>query len=272
MIRKVLLVALLLVGGTVATASDDVGTAAPSASADPATTAASPAPSPAEATPTVPPDSDPGVILKEFPQSGPRNQVRLENKRDGRFLARSSISLHRSNPEKVQPMNIAIAEGRCTNCATFAVALQVFLYQRSDYIQPVNVALAVNNACTGCATIAMAIQYVIPVDDLTTTPENVKTLLRDMEAELRYFASVNSVSELDPAQVEARLRSFAERDAQLRQYLGIEVGRATADAAPSAAPASPSPTAAPASAEPTPAPTVAPSPADSTASPTPTAP
>lgn len=264
--RRLLLVGLLLLGGGIATASDDVGTDVQTASSpDPASPAASPV---ATATPDVPPDSDPGVIIKEFPQSGPRNQVRLENKHDGRFLARSAISLHRSNPQKVQPMNIAIAEGRCTNCATLAIAVQVFLYQSSDYIQPVNISLAVNNGCTGCATIAFAFQYVIPVDDLTTTPENVRTLLREMEQELRYFASVNTVSELDPAQAEARLRAFFEREHQLKQYLGIKIERAPTTAAPASAdPASPSPTAAPASAEPT----AAPSPAESP-SPTPTAP
>ncbi|HKY52466.1 MAG TPA: hypothetical protein VJP45_14510 [Candidatus Limnocylindria bacterium] len=266
MIRKVLLIALLLVGGTVATASDDIGTTAPSSSPEPVSASASPSPTP---TPAVPPDSDPGVILKEFPQTGPRNQVRLENKTDGRFLSRSAISLHHSSTQNVEPMNIAIAEGRCTNCATLAIAVQVFIYPRgATSVRPQNIAIAVNNVCTGCATIAWAIQYVIPVDDPNTVPENVKVLMRDMERELRYFASVKTVAELDPAQAEARLRHFLQQDAELRQYLFEMLERAPQTAQPTSAPIAPSP-----SGTQSPAPTVAPSPAESaTPSPSPTTP
>jgi hypothetical protein len=256
--HKLLLVALLLVGGTIATASDDVGSAvAPATTAAPASApASSPAATP---TPDVPPDSDPGVILKEFPQTGPRNQVRLENKDDGRFLSRSSISLHHSNTQKVEPMNIAIAEGRCTGCATLAIAVQVFIYPRTvSNVQPQNIAIAVNNVCTDCATIAWAIQFVIPVDDPNTVPENVKTLMRDMEQELRYFAQVKTVSELDPAQAEARIRNHLQQREELRQYL-FEMMDKKIDPAPRSADPSPSPSPS-ATESPTLAPTPSPSP------------
>ncbi len=255
MIRKVLLVGLLLIGSSVATASDSI---APETAPE------------ATPTPDIPPDSDPGVILREFPPGGPVNQVRLVNKKDGGFLARSAISLHRSNTPNVQPKNIAVAEGQCTDCVTMAIALQVFIYQRgAPDVQPQNIALAVNNACTRCVTIARAIQYVIPVDDPNAVPNDVRELLKDMERELKYFAEVKSVGELDPSEANARLTRFTQQYAQLHQYL-VDLTDQESDDAPRAAPSeSPSPSQratgtdapAPATAAPSPAESPSPSPA-----------
>jgi hypothetical protein len=265
MIRKVLLIGLLLVGSGAATASDTI---APEAAPE------------ATPTPDIPPDSDPGVILKEFPPGGPVNQVRLVNKKDGAFLARSAISLHRSSTPNVQPKNIAVAEGQCTDCATLAIAVQVFLYQRGSgtpSIQPQNIALAVNNGCTRCITIAHAFQYVYPVDDVGgPVPENIRDLLREMERELKYFATVKTIAELDPYEASTRLTALAHqtgRDGDLLKYLN-ELKDEESDAAPRIAPSdspSPSPSAnlgteAPASPTAEPAPSESPSP-----SPAPTA-
>jgi hypothetical protein len=257
MIRKLLLIGLLLVGSGAATASD---TLAPETAPE------------ATPTPDIPPDSDPGVILKEFPPGGPVNQVRLVNKKDGAFLARSAISLHRSSTPNVQPKNVAVAEGQCTDCATLAIALQVFLYQRGSgtpNIQPVQVAIAVNNGCTRCITIAHAFQYVIPVDDVAgPMPEDIRNLMRDMERELQYFATVKTLAELDPYEASARLTTFARQNALLVQYL-FELKDQKSDAPPRIAPSespspSPSPSAAgteaPASPTAEPAPTESPSP------------
>lgn len=236
MIRKVLLVGLLLVGSGIATASDNV---APEAAPE-----ATPTP-----TPDIPPDSDPGVILREFPPGGPVNQVRLVNKKDLGFLARSAISLHRSSAPNVQPKNIAVAEGQCTDCATLAIAVQVFLYQRgATFIQPQNIAIAVNNACTRCIVIAHSFQYVVPVDDVAgPLPENVDNLLREMERELRYFATVKTLAELDPYEASARLSALARRtdidNGELVRYLN-ELMDQKSDAAPRIAP-SESPSASP---------------------------
>ena len=252
MIRKLLLVGLLIVGGGVATASDD---AIPDAS--PATTVP----------PDVPVVLTPGLVLQEFPTGGPRNQVFLRNNKDESFMARSAIALNHSNTPNVQPMNVAIAEGRCTDCVTMAIALQVFLYKRgAPSVTPQNIALAMNVECTRCVTIARAIQYVIPVDDPNAVPDEVRALMREMETELRYFATVKTVGELDPDEANARLTRFTEQNTQLRQYLFDLMDRES-DASPRAAspspaspsPASPSPTGAPASSSPT----VAPSPSDS---------
>jgi hypothetical protein len=265
MIRKILLIGLLLVGSGAATASDNI---APETAPE------------ATPTPDIPPDSDPGVILKEFPPGGPVNQVRLVNKKDQGFLARSAISLHRSNTPNVRPKNIAVAEGQCTDCATLAIAVQVFLYQRgsdTSSIQPQNIAIAVNNGCTRCITIAHAFQYVVPVDDVGgPVPENIRNLLRDMERELKYFATVKTLAELDPYEASARLTTFARQtglNGELVQYLS-ELKDQKSDAPPRIAPSespSPSPSASASGTEAPASPTAEPAPSESpSASPAPT--
>src|SRR5205823_3996737 len=50
-----------------------------------------PTPDAAGATITPKPDFDAGVILEEFPEGAPRNEVRLQNTQDNRFMARASV-------------------------------------------------------------------------------------------------------------------------------------------------------------------------------------
>jgi hypothetical protein len=216
----------------------------------------------AQPTPTVPPDFDADTILSEFPKGGsPKNQVRLVNKQDGRFMARASIVLRRleDGDGSVDAVNVAVAEGRCTDCQTIAVALQVILYQRgAKSVQPQNIALALNAGCTRCVTVARAIQYVIPVDDPRAVPDEVTRLVKDMDKELRYFSQVHSLSELDPDTAVARLTKVMEQYAGLSEYLTqlMDVKRSgdLPSASPSAAPSA-SPSAAPASPTPSPSPT-----------------
>jgi hypothetical protein len=213
-------------------ACDDVSTGdAPSGSPD--------APS-AAPTPTVPPDFDADTILSEFPKGGsPKNQVHLFNKQDGRFMARASIVLRRleDGDGSVDAVNIAVAESRCTDCQTIAVALQVVLYQRgAKAVQPQNIALALNAGCTRCVTIARAIQYVVPVDDPQAVPDSVRRLVKDMDKELRYFSTVHSLSELDPDKAVARLNTVMAQYAELHEYLTQAMDTKRSDEAPSASP------------------------------------
>jgi hypothetical protein len=263
MMRRLLLIGMLLIGGGVATASDDVSTEAAPETTPTATPASTLAPT------NVQPDLNPGVIMQEFLTGGPRNQVYLQNKQDGRFLSRSAISLHHSNTPNVQPMNVAIAESTCTDCVTMAIALQVFLYKSgAPSVIPQNISISMNVGCTRCVTIARAFQYVIPVADPTQVPDEVRALMRDMEAELRYFATVKTVGELDPDEAMARLTRFTEQHAQLKAYLLDKTDR-KADAEPQVVPSvSPSPaatsTSVPASPTAAPSPTDGPSPTPAT--------
>ena len=245
-IWQALLLACALAAAGALAACDDASTGeAPSSSPD----AASAAP-----TPTVPPHFDSDTILDEFPKGGPpKNQVHLFNQQDGRFMARASIVLRRleDGDGSVQAVNIAVAEARCTDCQTIAVALQVVLYQRgAKDVQPQNIALALNAGCTRCVTIARAIQYVIPVDDTKAVPDSVIRLVKDMDKELRYFSTIKSLSELDPDEAVARLNKVMEQYGDLHQYLTQAMDTKRSQTAPSASPsASMSPTP-PASASP----------------------
>jgi hypothetical protein len=211
-------------------------------------------------TATPKPDFDAGVILEEFPPGGPHNEVRLENTEDRRFKARASIKLHRITNDDVDPVNIAFAQGRCTDCQTIAVAVQVVLYQRgARSVQPQNIALAANVGCTRCVTVARAIQYVIPVDDPKEVSAEISGLIKDIDKELRFLASVKTWDQITSDESMARLQSVLDKYAELHEYLWDMMQRQTApDAAPSSA--TPAPTASPSEspASPSPSPVATP--------------
>ena len=230
--------------------------------------AASPAgggPTAVSAAPTPRPEFDAGIILQEFPPGGPRNEVRLENREDLRFKARASIRLHRIEDNDVNPVNIAFAQGSCTDCQTIAVAVQIAFYKRgATSVRPENVALAANVGCTRCVTAARAIQYVIPVDDPKgDVPPSIEQLVKDMDRELRFLASVRTLDQITTEEALARIQRVLDQYAELQAFLfdTMQIQRAdNASPTPSASPtvtASPSPT-------PSDSPTA-------TASPTPTA-
>jgi putative peptide zinc metalloprotease protein len=234
----------------------------------------SPTPPAAAATNTPKPDFDAGVILEEFPEGAPRNEVRLQNPQDKRFMARASVKMFRIHGDDVRPYNLALAQAQCTDCQTIAVAVQVVFYQRgATNIQPQNIAIASNVGCTRCVTIAKAVQYVIPVDDLKAdVPDEVKSLVKDIDKELRYFASVKSVNDLSSKEAETRLEQVLGQYADLQQYLHDAMTERTQNNEPDPqadSSASPSPTAAaptsatPGPAEPTSSPATSPTPAPS---------
>jgi len=258
---RALLLAVWFAAAAAMVACDDASSGGdPAASPSGASEGAAP-------TPTVPPGFNAEAILQEFPQGGgPKNQVRLINNSDGRFMARASIVLRRleDGDPTIDPQNIAVAEGRCRDCQTIAVALQVVLYQRgSRNVQPQNIALALNAGCTRCVTVARAIQYVIPVDDPRAVPDEVVRLVKDMDHELQYFSRIHSISELDPDAAVARLNQvmaqYADLDAYLTQLMDVKRTGDDPSASPSASPASPSPSSAPASSSPAQSPSPAPS-------------
>ena len=233
----------------------------------------SPTPAAAGATATPKPDFDSGVILEEFPGGAPRNEVRLQNSQDKRFMARASLKTHRIQGDDIRPYNLALVQAQCTDCQTIAVAVQVVFYQRgATNIQPENIAIASNVGCTRCVTIAWAVQYVIPVDDLKAdVPDEVKSLMQDIDKELRYFSSIKSIDELSSDEAAVRLQRILDQYSDLQGYLHKAMSKRTQDndADPQAgASSSPSPSAAPASGTPAPtepsaSPTNSPSPAPS---------
>jgi putative peptide zinc metalloprotease protein len=151
---------------------------------------------------------------------GPRNNVRVENTINGRFMARSSVDLKRINGPNVVPVNIAEARASCTGCQTIALALQVILYkQGANNVSPENYAVAQNVQCTRCVTVARAIQYVIPVEDPKKVPPDVDRLVRDLDRELRYFERFDNVRDIDAAEAERRLNTILSQYESLKAYL-----------------------------------------------------
>ena len=172
------------------------------------------------ATPTPTPSFDASVLLEEFPGDKPINQVMADNSENNRFLARASIKFRKLKSSDIAPVNIAFAQGRCTDCQTIAVAVQVIVYKKgATNIQPQNVALAANVGCTRCVTIARAIQYVIPVDDLDNVPDNVKRLVHRLDQELHYFEQVRSINELNSDEAASRLQAAVNEFSELHQYM-----------------------------------------------------
>jgi putative peptide zinc metalloprotease protein len=246
----------------------------------PAATGGTASPTTAGATATPAPSFDAGVILEEFPEGAPRNEVRLQNKQDNRFMARASIRMFRIKGDDIGPMNLALAQATCTDCQTIAVAVQVVFYQRgATNVHPQNIAIASNVGCTRCVTIARAIQYAIPVDDLKEdVPDEVKRLVKDLDKEARYFASIKSIDQLNSAEANRRLQQILDQYADLQQDLrdamtqrardneeegqnGDTASPSPGGAAPAASPASATPTASPSgspSPSPTPTPTATP--------------
>ncbi len=245
------------------------GTSAPGGSA-------SPSPAAAGATATPKPDFDAGVILEEFPEGAPSNEVRLQNGEDKRFMARASVRMYRLKGDDIGPRNLALAQGKCTDCQTIAVAIQVVFYQRgAKNVHPENIAIASNVGCTRCITVARAIQYVIPVDDLKAdVPDEVKSLVKDLDKELRYFASLKSIDQLSSDEAAARLGRILDQYADLQQYLHDVMTKRTQDNEADPADrndSSPSPAGSPAPASPTATPEAPTTSAPTTPSPAPTA-
>jgi hypothetical protein len=225
----------------------------------------SPTPTVEGATASPKPDFDAGVILEEFPPGDMRNEVRIENTENLRFKARASIKLHRAQNDDIGPVNIAFAQGKCTDCQTIAVAVQVVIYKRgATNVHPQNIALAANVGCTRCVTVARAIQYVIPVDDPNVVPSSVDSLVKDMNRELRFLASVKTWDQVTSDDAMARLGAVLSQYAELQAYLNDLMQKQTADnATPNPSPTdsstpSATPTAAPATSAPSSAPTATP--------------
>ncbi|MGI8856252.1 MAG: hypothetical protein ACR2JW_10910 [Thermomicrobiales bacterium] len=117
------------------------------------------------------------------------NIVKVNNKTDNRLRVKAKIQLNRIPGDTVEPQNDAEAYGSCTDCQTFAVALQIDLRSRTaTTVAPQNVAVALNVKCTRCTTVADAYQYVVPVDDPMQVPDNVKDLINQMQQQLNAVA------------------------------------------------------------------------------------
>lgn len=193
---------------------------------------------------------------------GRNNIIRAINRNDGRLLVRGSVQLNQITGDTVRPSNQAWAVGyQCTDCHTFAVALQVNLIgDHANTVSPENVAVALNYGCTGCVTVARALQYTFTVDDPTNVPNEVRQLIQAMEHELRKIDNEHGVT---IQEAEERVNAVIAQFRELAESLDDERDEATETD-------SPTPSAGPSDAGESPQATPLPSgtPVDVTAAPT----
>jgi hypothetical protein len=238
-----LLLAVVLVA-TVATAgawaADYVGNEAPAATPSPSPTAAEATTSPTAAAPTAAADgSDVGFKLNG---AGGKNIVKITNKTDNRLIVRGRVDFNRIPADRIAPVNAALALASCVSCQTYAVALQINLYQRGpSVVAPQNAAVAVNAGCSHCVTVARAVQYSIPVDDINTVPNDVLELAKALDKELKGIEGNYDASTFDVYQANARINTVVGEFKTLANGL-LDLYRAETAAdspSPSAGPSSP---------------------------------
>ena len=197
--------------------------------------------------------------------AGGENIVQIQNYQDGRMRVRGRVRLVHVHGPSAAPVNAAYALASCTDCQTFAVALEIALVSPNiTDARPKNHAVARNVDCTRCATVARALQYVVTVDDPEQVPDNIQRLLHDMEREID---AVGRERNIDANTANQRIQAVIEQFTELGSSLtdqqeeteDVNSPGTTPEASPDAATATPTVT---------PTETV---PAGSDATPTPTA-
>jgi putative peptide zinc metalloprotease protein len=164
-------------------------------------------------------EEQPGSIFaEELPGGGGHNTVNAVNRVDNRLLVRGRVELDHIPGPTAAPVNEADAFGSCTGCQTLSVGLQVALISKdASSITPQNFASAINYQCTNCVTVARALQYVVQVDDPTQTPDDVQSLVRQMQDELQSLSQDRSVTQA--AQAEAVINNVIAQFSELTQNL-----------------------------------------------------
>ncbi len=136
-------------------------------------------------------------------QGGGANIVQVDNRLDNRLRLRGRVDLDHVHGPNAAPTNKAEAFASCTDCQTFAVALQIALIPAdATTVAPENAAVAVNYRCTRCFTSARALQYVITVDDPDIVPDRVTELVHAMTTELRV---IEDSGPMNPGEANARI-------------------------------------------------------------------
>lgn len=185
---------------------------------------------------------------------GPRNIVKVQNKTDNRLRVRGKIQVGHIPGDTATPENGAFAYASCTDCATFAIALQIALISRTaSTIAPQNAAIAVNVECTNCRTVARAVQYVVQVDDPTQTPESVKALVNELQRELQEAQEKDATVEQTEARVNAVITQFKDLGQSLYSQRDerTDRGQPGATVPPDAVVLTPTPTGTPMTPQPT---------------------
>lgn len=193
--------------GTMTNADTTTSTPLPTATYTPGTVTAASSTSTATAIPsgTTAPTATSGSTNQQA-SSGPMNQVRVINRADDKFRFKSKVQLNQITGTTANPGNLAFAFSSCSDCETFAVALQINVISRdTTYAAPENVALAFNLQCTTCYTVAQAYQMTFSVDDPTTVPQEANDLIKAFEDELK---AIKQTKDITAAEAHARVAAI----------------------------------------------------------------
>jgi hypothetical protein len=230
----------------VTTVSPDAPAEAPTAAATETETplpspteAATPSATAAETTPAPTPtmvacrhgafEDEIDVEVEELEDSsgGPRNAIKVCNRKDDRLRIRGRIQLNRMPGDTVRASNESLAWSSCRHCTPLSVAMQVNLISRTaSTIAPRNEAFSYNYRCHGCLTVGLAYQFNHQVDNPREVPDNVRRLVREINDELRALQSDQELRALhardrDAAvrQIDARLNAVLSRYEELKADL-----------------------------------------------------
>jgi putative peptide zinc metalloprotease protein len=228
-----------------------------------------PAPAPS-VTPTLPPTdedvapddeaSDDVMVRREredreewqggehHPGDGGNNIVMVRNHADGKMRVRGRIRLAELHGSRAEPINAAFAYASCTDCQTFAVALEIALIAPgASTISPENHARAINYQCERCATVARALQYAFVVDDPSIVPDNVNRLMNEMEREIRAIGREPNITANEAnARIDAVVTQFQDLAAGLQDQIDQSSEPTTPGAPAPTVPVVPAPSPSPA--------------------------
>jgi hypothetical protein len=181
------------------------------------------------------------------PSGGGHNVVIVRNHSDGRMRVRGRVRLAELHGSRAEPLNAAFAYSSCTDCQTFAVALEIALIAPgASTIAPQNRARALNYRCTRCVTVARALQYAFVVDDPSIVPENIERLMREMEREIRAIGQERDISaNAANARIDAVIDQFKELGDGLRDQVVQSIEETTPGAPAPSIPAVPVPSPSP---------------------------
>jgi hypothetical protein len=106
------------------------------------------------------------------------NLARADNTAHGAMVVRTALSVVHDTDGVIDESNVAWATASCEACQAAAVALQVVVVSGpATTVQPVNLALAVNEACTACETAAVARQFVVRTEAVASLSGDAKRAL-----------------------------------------------------------------------------------------------
>jgi putative peptide zinc metalloprotease protein len=167
-----------------------------------------------------------------------RNVVFVLNRQDGDLRVRGRVRLVHIKGDRAEPVNAAFAYSSCTDCQSYAVALEIALISpNASVIAPQNRARAINYECTRCVTFARALQYVYAVDDPDQVPDNVGRLVREMERELR---DISRDRRITPTEANERVTAVIVQFQDLNTVLRDELVGTEDVTTPGASPLDPS--------------------------------